>query len=81
MIEAVTMLPPIVLADLLGLYPSTAETWATYANDGWTHHLAARGQPAESIVSSGACGPVAEVPVQLARRPSASAEGEAGSGV
>ncbi|MEV6397115.1 hypothetical protein AB0M39_20430 [Streptomyces sp. NPDC051907] len=41
MIEAVT-LPPIVVADLFGLGPATAETWARYANDSWTHCLAAR---------------------------------------
>jgi hypothetical protein len=42
MIEAVTTLPPIVVADLFGLSPATAETWARYANDSWTHYLAAR---------------------------------------
>jgi hypothetical protein len=42
MIEAVTTLPPIVIADLFGLSPSTAETWARYANGSWTHYLAAR---------------------------------------
>lgn len=29
-----------VVADLFGLHPSTAETWAKYANDSWTHFLA-----------------------------------------
>lgn len=42
MIEAVTTLPPIVVADLFDLHPSTAEAWARYANDSWTHYLAAR---------------------------------------
>ncbi|WP_163008648.1 hypothetical protein [Streptomyces sp. S5] len=42
MIEAVTTLPPIVVADLFGLSPATAETWARYANDSWTQYLAAR---------------------------------------
>ncbi|MFJ3594756.1 site-specific integrase [Streptomyces sp. NPDC090231] len=42
MIEAVTTLPPIVIADLFGLHPSTAEAWARYANNSWTHYLAAR---------------------------------------
>lgn len=28
---------PIVVADLLGLSPATAETWARYALDSWTH--------------------------------------------
>ncbi len=42
MVEAVTTLPPIVVADLFGLSPATAETWARYANDSWTHYFAAR---------------------------------------
>ncbi|MER6200648.1 hypothetical protein ABT234_25195 [Streptomyces sp. NPDC001586] len=42
MIEAVTDLPPIIVADLFGLHPSTANRWAGYANDSWTHYLAAR---------------------------------------
>ncbi|MGW5237031.1 hypothetical protein ACWEQU_33335 [Streptomyces nodosus] len=42
MIEAVSTLPPIVVADLFGLSPATAETWARYADDSWTDYLAAR---------------------------------------
>ncbi|MFL9659581.1 hypothetical protein ACJ7VE_38495 [Streptomyces sp. PB17] len=42
MIEAVITFPPIVVADLFGLSPATAETWARYANDSWIHYLAAR---------------------------------------
>ncbi|UQX05287.1 hypothetical protein [Streptomyces sp. RerS4] len=42
MIEAVTDLPPIVVADLFGLHPDTATRWAGYASDSWTHYLAAR---------------------------------------
>ncbi|MFD7973437.1 hypothetical protein [Streptomyces clavifer] len=42
MIEAVTTLPPIVIADLFGLHPATAEAWARYANASWTQYLAAR---------------------------------------
>jgi hypothetical protein len=42
MIEAVITLPPVVITDLFGLRPSTAETWAKYANDSRTHYLAAR---------------------------------------
>ncbi|MEY2231129.1 MULTISPECIES: hypothetical protein [Streptomyces] len=42
MIEAVTDLPPIIVADLFGLHPSTADRWAGYANDSWTNYLAAR---------------------------------------
>ncbi|MEV7524595.1 XRE family transcriptional regulator [Streptomyces sp. NPDC091371] len=41
-IEAVTDMPPTVVADLFGLYPDTATRWATYANDNWAHYLAAR---------------------------------------
>ncbi|GAA3823211.1 hypothetical protein [Streptomyces chiangmaiensis] len=42
MIEAATSLPPIVIADLFGISPSTAESWTKYANDSWTQYLAAR---------------------------------------
>ncbi|MGX1887571.1 hypothetical protein [Streptomyces sp. NPDC055287] len=42
MIEAVTDLPPIIVADMFGVNPSTANRWASYANDSWTHYLAAR---------------------------------------
>ncbi|MGA5200349.1 hypothetical protein [Streptomyces variegatus] len=42
MIEAVITLPPLVITDLFGLHPSTAEKGAKYANDNRTHYLAAR---------------------------------------
>ncbi|MER6738918.1 hypothetical protein [Streptomyces puniciscabiei] len=42
MIEAVTSLPPIVVADLFGMHPSTAQRWANYAKGDWSTHLAAR---------------------------------------
>ncbi|MEU9117790.1 hypothetical protein AB0D04_40205 [Streptomyces sp. NPDC048483] len=42
MIEAVTSLPPIVVADLLGLHPATVDRWANHANDSWASYLAAR---------------------------------------
>ncbi len=42
MIEAVTNLPPIVVADLFGLHPNTAQRWANYAKDDWSAYLAAR---------------------------------------
>jgi hypothetical protein len=42
MIEAVTSLPPIVVADLFGMHPSTAQRWANYAKDDWSVHLSAR---------------------------------------
>ncbi|MFJ1800713.1 hypothetical protein [Streptomyces sp. NPDC088180] len=35
MIEAVTRLPPIVVADLLGMHLGTADSWARYANASW----------------------------------------------
>ncbi|WP_327380711.1 hypothetical protein [Streptomyces sp. NBC_01207] len=44
MIEAVTDLPPITVADLSGLHPSTANHRASYTNDSWTHYLATRDQ-------------------------------------
>ncbi|GHH27232.1 hypothetical protein [Streptomyces lanatus] len=42
MIEAVTSLPPIVVADLFGMHPSTAQSWTNYAKDDWSACLAAR---------------------------------------
>ncbi|QKW47151.1 hypothetical protein [Streptomyces microflavus] len=42
MIEAVTRLPPIVVADLFGIQPGTADSWARYANASWAAYLAAR---------------------------------------
>ncbi|MEU6578272.1 hypothetical protein [Streptomyces sp. NPDC046805] len=42
MIEAVTSLPPIVVADLFGMHPDTAQRWANYAKDDWSAYLAAR---------------------------------------
>ncbi|WP_424864049.1 XRE family transcriptional regulator [Streptomyces sp. MMS24-I29] len=42
MIEAVTNLPPIVVADLFGMHPNTAQRWANYAKDDWSAYLSAR---------------------------------------
>ncbi|CAL9325997.1 XRE family transcriptional regulator [Streptomyces sp. SudanB182_2057] len=42
MIEAVTSLPPIVVADLFGIHPNTAQKWANYTKDDWSAYLAAR---------------------------------------
>lgn len=42
MIEAVTRLPPIVVANLFGIHPGTANSWARYANASWAAYLAAR---------------------------------------
>ncbi|GAB3436425.1 hypothetical protein [Actinophytocola sediminis] len=41
MIEAVGALPPIVIADLFGIHPGTAHSWAKYAQTTWTDYLAA----------------------------------------
>uniref|UniRef100_A0AAU2K1Z0 Uncharacterized protein n=1 Tax=Streptomyces sp. NBC_00049 TaxID=2903617 RepID=A0AAU2K1Z0_9ACTN len=41
-IEAVTDLPPIVVADLFGLHPDIVTRWAGYSSDSWVHYLAAR---------------------------------------
>lgn len=41
MIEAVGELPPIVIADLFGIHPGTAHTWAKFAQASWTDYLAA----------------------------------------
>lgn len=41
MIEAVSELPPIVIADLFGIHPGTAHAWANFAQTSWTDYLAA----------------------------------------
>jgi hypothetical protein len=41
MIEAVSELPPIVIADLFGIHPETAHAWAKFAHASWTDYLAA----------------------------------------
>ncbi len=43
MMEAVTDLPPIVISDLFGIEPRTAERWAAYAGEKWSDYLATRG--------------------------------------
>ncbi|MER8000009.1 hypothetical protein [Streptomyces sp. NPDC095613] len=35
-------LPPVVIADLLGIHPKTAERWATLAGGNWCGYLAVR---------------------------------------
>ncbi|KAB2587680.1 hypothetical protein [Streptomyces arboris] len=52
MIEAITCLPPIVVADLFGIHPGTADSWARYANASWTAYLAARREDAGRTVRS-----------------------------
>jgi hypothetical protein len=40
--DALVDLPPMVIADLLGIHPKTAERWATLADGNWSEYLAAR---------------------------------------
>lgn len=47
MIEAVSVLPPIVVSDLFGITSSSANRWAQYARNSWSDYLAAR-QPGDS---------------------------------
>lgn len=42
MIEALVDLPPMVISDLFGLRPKTAERWAALANGNWSDYMAAR---------------------------------------
>ena len=42
MIEAVTSLPPIVVADFFGMSITTVQRWSQYAKDDWSAYLAAR---------------------------------------
>jgi hypothetical protein len=42
MMDALVDLPPMVIADLLGIHPKTAEPWATLAGGNWSEYLAAR---------------------------------------
>jgi hypothetical protein len=41
MIEFVAELPPIIVSDLLGIAPSTAQRWARFTQDSWADYLAA----------------------------------------
>lgn len=42
MMDALVDLPPMVIADLLGIHPKTAERWATLTGGNWSEYLAAR---------------------------------------
>ncbi|WP_406487945.1 hypothetical protein [Streptomyces phaeochromogenes] len=42
MMDASVDLPPMVIADLLGIHPETAERWATLAGGNRSDYLAAR---------------------------------------
>ncbi|RSO09607.1 hypothetical protein DMH26_01080 [Streptomyces sp. WAC 05379] len=39
MMDALADLPPMVIADLLGIHPKTAERWATLAGENWSEYL------------------------------------------
>ncbi|WP_208024307.1 hypothetical protein [Amycolatopsis pithecellobii] len=41
LIESAATLPPIVISDLFGISPDTAQRWARYAQDSWADYLAA----------------------------------------
>ncbi|MEV7885837.1 hypothetical protein ACWD3I_36865 [Streptomyces sp. NPDC002817] len=40
--DALVDLSPMVIADLLGIHPKTAEHWATLPGGNWSDYLAAR---------------------------------------
>lgn len=39
MIEAIADIPPIVMADLFGIQPHTANRWAQLVSESWSHYL------------------------------------------
>lgn len=39
MMDALVDLPPMIIADLLGIHPKTAERWATFAGENWSEYL------------------------------------------
>ncbi|GAQ64359.1 hypothetical protein [Streptomyces scabiei] len=39
MVDALVDLPPMVIADLLGIHPETAERWATLAGENWSAYV------------------------------------------
>lgn len=39
MIEAIADIPPIVMADLFGIQPHTANRWAQMVSESWSHYL------------------------------------------
>ncbi|MFJ3913889.1 hypothetical protein [Streptomyces vinaceus] len=40
-IEAIADIPPMVMADLFGIQPHTANRWAQLVSESWSHYLAA----------------------------------------
>ncbi len=59
MIESVSALPPIVIADLFGVATSTAHRWAQYAQDSWADYLATTHALAASTEHAPVRGPIA----------------------
>ncbi|MDX3433530.1 hypothetical protein PV664_31960 [Streptomyces sp. ME01-18a] len=39
MMDSLADLPPMIIADLLGIHPKTAERWATLADENWSEYL------------------------------------------
>jgi hypothetical protein len=39
MMDALADLPPMVIADLLGIHPKTVERWATLVGENWSAYL------------------------------------------
>ncbi|MGY3064442.1 hypothetical protein ACVWZD_008764 [Streptomyces sp. TE3672] len=39
MMDSLADLPPMVIADLLGIHPKTAERWATLAGENWSEYV------------------------------------------
>ena len=37
--DSLADLPPMVIADLLGLHPRTAERWATIVSENWSDYV------------------------------------------
>ncbi|WP_218137693.1 hypothetical protein [Streptomyces sp. 2131.1] len=42
MLNALTDLPPMIIADLLGIHPKTADRWATLAGNNWSEYVSSR---------------------------------------
>lgn len=53
--DALVDLPPMVIADVLGIHPKTAERWATLAGGNWSEYLAVRRAVPQGQVVSRAC--------------------------
>ncbi len=48
MMQALADLPPVVLSDLIGIQPRTAERFAAMAGENWSDYLAAT-RPRQTI--------------------------------